>query len=335
MAQHLGAQRILVGGSKDIATVGIEQAHVDVHAVAGFRVVGLGHERRFEAMVDGDALDQALEQHRAVARLEHVAAVYQVDLELPRGALLQRRVQREVLDGGRGLDVAQEPGVLVELRNRIHLARGRAFAGFRRAGRLHPAQVVPRAIDDIELELQRDDGREPHRLEALNLLREDVARVGEEGAVVLVAHGHQQLSLMAIPQPGRRHQGAGNRAADLVAIADVQAQAGLLDRVAGDIQREDRAGEIDAVDVGLFEIFPGNPLAAQHAIEVAQQQIDAIDSGVTRQEVTSLVDGKGGHDVTCDRLLWSLIVFRLPGIVVKLFTDYSLRFQVRFKLFYK
>ncbi len=44
----------------------LEQLHVDVHAVSGLAVEGLGHERRGAAPFGRHVFDEVLDQHRAV-----------------------------------------------------------------------------------------------------------------------------------------------------------------------------------------------------------------------------------------------------------------------------
>ncbi len=275
-----------------------------VGAAAGLPAVGLGHEGGLEAVPEGHALDQALEQHGAVAGRQGVVAVDQVDLELARGALLEGGVQRQALEARRRLDLLEEVGVFVELADRVELAVGGALAAGRRAGRLDHAQGVARPVDQVELHLHGHHRRQARPAEALEHPGQHLARVGEEGGAVGLGHGHQQLGLAAVAQPGTRHQGARHRAADPVGVAAGQPQPGLLDGVAEDVQGEHRGGQVDPVAIGLLQVLAGDALAALHAVEVADQQVDAGNVGVTFQEVTGFVDGKGRHDDTCVLGCW-------------------------------
>ncbi len=65
-----------------ILAVLVDQAHVDVQAVARVFLEGLGHEAGDEAVFARGGLDDALEHHGVVARQDGVVDVVQVDLEL-------------------------------------------------------------------------------------------------------------------------------------------------------------------------------------------------------------------------------------------------------------
>lgn len=92
-------------------------------------------------MVVGDVLDQPLEQHRVVARLDRVGDVMQVDLELRRGTFLDDGVGGDALLLGAFENVLQAVDVFVEVVDQVDLRRLRALAGDRRARRLRSAYI--------------------------------------------------------------------------------------------------------------------------------------------------------------------------------------------------
>jgi peptidoglycan hydrolase-like protein with peptidoglycan-binding domain len=96
---------------------------------------------------------------------------------------------------------------------------------------------------------------------------------GSTGAAVRVLQRKQHLRHRP-RRPGHRTQRAGDRPADPVLVADVVAQAGFLDGVAGDVGGDQRHRQANPLGVDLFQCVAGNPLAAQQAVHVGQQQVD-------------------------------------------------------------
>ena len=87
--------------AKTLLAVPAKQAAMNVHARAGTVEVGLRHEGGAQAMLAGDTLDEATQQHRVVGRGDGVGAMVQVDLELARRRLGDDAVGRQALDAGR------------------------------------------------------------------------------------------------------------------------------------------------------------------------------------------------------------------------------------------
>ena len=59
-----------------------------------------------------------------------------------------------------------------------------------------------------------------------------------------LVHGHQQLRGGAL-LPGFHGEGVGDGVADAIRVANVQAEAGAFDGGAGDVEGEERSGEVD------------------------------------------------------------------------------------------
>ena len=74
--------------------VTLEEAQVGVHARPGVLAERLGHERRPDALLEGDLLDDGAEGHDVVGRRECVG-IAQVDLVLPGRALVMAELHRD------------------------------------------------------------------------------------------------------------------------------------------------------------------------------------------------------------------------------------------------
>ncbi|SST12185.1 Uncharacterised protein [Acinetobacter baumannii] len=80
-------------------------------------------------------------------------------------------------------------------------------------------------------------------------------------------HGHQQLRGRPL-LPGFHGEGAGDRVADPVGVADVETQAGTLYGGAGDIEGEQGSGKVDTFFEDFGQTVAFDSLAANHAIHV-------------------------------------------------------------------
>ncbi len=271
-----------------------------VQSVPGLARIGLGHEGGVHLVVVGDVLDQALEQHRVVAGLEGVVDVVEVDLELRRCGFGDDGVGRDALGAGAVDDVLEALDVFVEVVDGVHLHRLRTFAGDRRARRLRPAVHVL-LVDQVELQLEGGDDGQFHLGEPGHHLAQDFAGVGEERLAFQFVHGHQQLRGRAL-LPGFHGEGAGDRVADPVGVADVETQAGTLYGGAGDIEGEQGSGEIDTFFEDFVQTVAFDPLAANHAIHVCNKEVDELDLGMFLEELArfSELNGTLGyrHDAT-------------------------------------
>ena len=104
------------------------------------------------------------------------------------------------------------------------------------------------ALEQVELELDRHDRREPRGLATLDDPRKRVTRVCARRPAVEFVHRAEHLRRRSL-EPGRDGAATRHRAAALVGIADVPDQAGALDVLAGDVEPEDRAGHVATVRV--------------------------------------------------------------------------------------
>lgn len=93
----------------------VDQADVYMGTVACLISIGFGYEDGFEAMRECHTLDQTLEEYGAVAGRQDTITVNQVDLKLTGRTLLERGIQRQILDLCCLLDVFQKVGVLIQL----------------------------------------------------------------------------------------------------------------------------------------------------------------------------------------------------------------------------
>ncbi|MOA09725.1 hypothetical protein D3C78_1295770 [compost metagenome] len=114
-------------------------------------------------------------------------------------------------------------------------------------------------------------------------------------------HGHQQLR-GGPALPGLHAQGAGNREAHAIGVADVEAQARAFHGRALDIQGEQRSRQVDALFIDLGQHAAVDALAAHHAVHIGNQQVHELDLGVFRKELVRLVEQngtrRGQHDGT-------------------------------------
>lgn len=94
---------------------------MDVQTVPCLTRVGLGHEGRVHFVIVGDVLDQTLEQHGVIARLDRIGNVVQVHFELRRGAFFDDGVGRNALLLRTFEDVLQAVDVFVEVIDQVNL----------------------------------------------------------------------------------------------------------------------------------------------------------------------------------------------------------------------
>ncbi len=209
-------------------------------------------------------------------------------------------VGRDALGAGAVDDVLEALDVFVEVVDGVHLHRLRTLAGDRRAWRLRPAVHVL-LVDQVELQLECGDDGQFHLGEPGHHLAQDFAGVGEERLAFQFVHGHQQLRGRAL-LPGFHGEGAGDRVADPVGVADVETQAGTLYGGAGDIEGEQGSGEIDTFFEDFVQTVAFDPLAANHAIHVCNKEVDELDLGMFLEELArfSELNGTLGyrHDAT-------------------------------------
>jgi hypothetical protein len=125
-----------------------------------------------------------------------------------------------------------------------------------------------------------------------------VARVTRRRRAIQLVHAYQELA-SGRHLPGRTHERAGNRPAGPVGVAVFPHQAGLLDVGAGDVETEDRAGQIAAVAVDARQLVTPHALAAADAVGIGEDDLDIRDIGIRGEEFLRLARGAfGGHGVT-------------------------------------
>ena len=243
LAQRLAGQRI--GGREDVGAGLVEQAHVHVQSAARHVAVGLGQEGGLAAMRARHALHHALEAQRFVADPQRVGRMREIHLVLAGAVLGQRRSRRHVLQPARAVDLGQQRRILVEVGHRVDLRAELAAARERALRRLRQSVGSALRVDQVELVLDRDHRRQSERRESRQLILEHAARVAEEALAIVVEHA--QLQLRDVGLPGHGHQRAGDGHAGTIGIAVVEAQAGVLDGAAVDVEREHRAGQRHAL----------------------------------------------------------------------------------------
>ena len=265
-------------------------------AAAGLVDERLGHEAGDHALVLGDRLDRALEEDRVVAGEHGIVAMLEVDLELAGRVFGDGGVGRNLLRAAGIGDRVGELLVVVQVLHVIDLRGVVAHAGRGIDRGLRTAVDGQLAIEQIELQFHRDHRRQALVGEALARTRFSTSR-GLAANMPPLASFHAQQQLRHRPLlPGDRTQGARHRTADPVFVADVVAQAGFFDGVAGDVGGDQRHRQADAVGIDLFQRIAGDALAAQQSVHVRQQQVDHFAAGDLLQ-LGCVVVGQGvvGH----------------------------------------
>jgi hypothetical protein len=138
--------------------------------------------------------------------------------------------------------------------------------------------AVELRIKQIKLQLDRHHRRKTALSKSIDNAFEHLAWIGRERAALGVLHAEQQLR-HGFVLPGHHAQTAGHGPTDTILIADVVAQPGFLDSVAGDIGRDQRHRQAHAIGVYLFQRIAGDALAAQQTIHIRQQKIDHFAAG--------------------------------------------------------
>ena len=237
--------------------VALEQRHVRVHAAAGLAAERLRHERRVDALLDRDLLDDGAEGHDVVGRRQRVG-VAQVDLVLAGAALVVAELHRDA-------EVLEHPH-----RAAAEVVRGAARDVVEVAGgvdRLGAVRAERRRLQQVELDLgvrvEREAGIGRLRERAL----EHVARVGDGRLAVgrrdVAEHARGRVDLAAPRQDLERRRvrvgeqvglvGAGQTldrgAVEAEALAERALDLGRRDRhrlEGADDVREPEPDELDA-----------------------------------------------------------------------------------------
>src|SRR5690606_33973747 len=202
--------------------------------------------------------------------------VMEVDFKLAGGRFGDDGVSGDALLMGSLDDVLEKLSVFVQVIHGVNLHRIGAFAGDRRARWLRPAGNIF-LIDQEKFQFEGRNRFYAQLSEALHHSLQHVPRVGEERRFAIqLVHGHQQLPGRAL-LPGLDAEGAGDRQADAVGIADFHTETGFLDGGALDVQGEYRGWQGNTALEGLDQGRAVDPLATYDAVHVGNQQIDEMD----------------------------------------------------------
>ena len=246
---------------------------MQVHAAARRIRIGLRHEGGFEPVPVRDALHDALEADSLVAGLARIGDVAQVHFPLARAALGECGAGRHALRLAGRRDLREDVGHRIEVRHRIDLRARLATARVSRTWGLRVAGGRTLDVDEIELELDRDHRRPAARGIAVEHRIQRVARVAVERPAVVIEHLHLQLR-DARSHPWGGVEGPGNGYAGAVGVALVEPKAGGLDRAAEDVEGEHRTRQEHAPLIDARQVGPVDALAAQHAAEIGEQEVD-------------------------------------------------------------
>jgi hypothetical protein len=281
-----------VGAGEDILTGGIE--HTDVHVQSGtcHIAVRFRHERGIPALLACHAAHHALETQRLVAGSQRIGSMLEVHLELSRAVFGEGTGRGKTLKPSHFVDAREDLGEFIEVRHRVDLSPELAPACDRQRRWLRHTPFESRAINEIELVLERDHGCEVETMEAIEHLRQDMSWIREERTTVRLVHRHLNLRDIAA-LPGHGHQRIGQGLAGSIGVALVEPEAAFLDGAALNVQREHRARKHHAVGVEPLETLPLDAFAALDAVEVVQEDIDV--SGVRMALEKPVELGKGTH----------------------------------------
>ncbi len=271
MLEEIGI--LAVGIGKDVLAVLVDQAHMHVHAVSGARAVGLGHEGGGKAVLAGHTLDDALGEHDVVSRLQWIVAMQQRDFELADAVFGNRRIGRHILALAFGIDVGEEIAEVVEFVDREDGVGVEALAGIGRDRRLG---IIRLGIDQIEFKLGTNDGVKPHLVILLDDSGERLARIGKKGLAAFLEHPKRHHGAGTLG-PAHRHDAPARRFADAVIVTVDEDLFRANDILAPDIDADDRKRHADAAACDLVDLADRHALAAQNAVEVANDRLDALD----------------------------------------------------------
>ena len=212
---------------------------------------------------------------------KRVGAVRERDLELPRRVFRHQRTHRQALLRGDAIHLVEQRREVVEAREAV----GLDLAALRRASAARRLQLsVGVRPQQVELDLAGQ-----HRLQAQRpagaARRAPSAWRGSAsaGAPAGVVHAEHQLRGRRL-EPRRAHQRARDRPAYLVGIARLPDEARRIDVLAGDVEAEDRAGDVAAAAVDRLQLLAPDVLAARHAARVGEEDLHRLDVRVPLEE---------------------------------------------------
>ncbi|MNQ56673.1 hypothetical protein D3C85_708030 [compost metagenome] len=147
-------------------------------------------------------------------------------------------------------------------------------------------------VDQVELQFERGADGQAHVVELAHDIGQHFTRVGEEWLAFDFVHGHQQLRGRAL-LPWLDAEGAGDRVADPVGIADVQTQAGAFHRGTIDVQSKQRRRQVDAFLVNLMKTGAFDALTAHHTVHIRNQKVDVQNLRIFLKECVCFVELNG------------------------------------------
>ena len=210
---------------------------------------------------------------------------------VPRGGLLDHRLEHEVAVGGveglavREVDLVLAAAVLVRAadgqqaevaRVRVDLAEHAARVGqpadgvdAREGGRV---RLVGVRVDEVELELGRDDGAQAALRQRVDRAPDGVARVGGVRRAVDLLDVAEAPGGRPLPRqlPGLRQVG------DDVDVAEAVLEAG--DDVVPEVDRHDRLGDGDAGLRLVVDLADRHLLAAADTVELGVEHLHELDA---------------------------------------------------------
>ena len=221
-----------------------------MHAGAGPRRIGLGHEGGGQPMLFGNRLDQALQHDGFVAGFQHIGAVTQHDFHLPWRIFRNQRLGGQALRVTAGIEVLEERREIVEVLEIISLVmlrpefidlrfRRHGLAGQRR-GAIHQIEFEFDGADRCHVEIG---------LEAADDFFQHTARIEVVRRAVKVRHRGQILRGGFI-RPRNIDQASGYRPQQHVAVTLVEDQAGFGNVLSGDVENHCRNRHEAAVPPG-------------------------------------------------------------------------------------
>ena len=106
-------------------------------------------------MVAGDALDDALQEHGIVGRLQRIRHMVEVDFILAGAVFAQRRVSRHILGAAGSGDIVKHLFMVLQFGDGEHLRLAGMPAPFARVRRADRIERRAHRIDQVEFQLGR------------------------------------------------------------------------------------------------------------------------------------------------------------------------------------
>ncbi|MNE31110.1 hypothetical protein D3C80_1246580 [compost metagenome] len=306
-AGHGMAQRALLIGGEQVVAVLVIQADMHMHAAARCVQVRLAHEAGAHAVLECHATGAAAEQRGPVGSAQAVVAVAEVDLELTRAKFGGDDVGVHALLIGSLDHLAQHVGVTRQTLD-VHVRLVVGVIAERVAGKLWQA-FLEAAVEQVELQLERDYRANAATLQALQDLGEHFPRFeldGRVGAVGADQHLPQRLVL-----PAHRFERAGDQAPWRIRVAIVEAVVADREQTALDAQQHAVLRQLQGAAGGdLLEHVDRVALAIEVPGNVQADQVDIAHFGESSAKVTDFSEQIGKAFCCCHRLRSCSVVQR-------------------------